>query len=151
MKQSKTSPQFTHNDVGIVVTVQGQFCAIVAGRERRAKTLEGIKKIISEAKPFESFDAIYLRGYHSREITQLRIVGTKPNGRRHARAAVEWLDSRGGTHATVIRDTPANRKKLIAAIAEYKKCNAEQEALNERENAIEESIAGEAVPAEVQA
>lgn len=149
MKQSKTAPSFTHNDVGIVVTVQGQFCAIVNGVERRAKTLEGIKKVIGAAKPFEPFDAIYIRGYHSREIASIRIVGTKPNGRRREGAAVYWLDSRGIVYDRVTRDTPANRKKLADAIEALRKINAEQEALNDRENAINDSIVDEAVPAEV--
>ena len=123
MSKTDTKPFVKHNGVQIFITDGGQFVAEINGERVTRPSVAAVKKLIEKKATFAPFPVIeethggrYGGTVTKATIKSYLIVGAKKNPRGSGWANNLWIDEKGGTHSTVIDDTPENRAKMQAHI-----------------------------------
>lgn len=133
-----TTTEWTHKGVKITIDQHGDFIGRHRDQTLRHPSLGAIKKRIDsiEASAIEPFDAIEWEGDRDGgKIVTVRVtsLGTSNEGRY---SKPVFLVDRGGRRSyrkaeerAVLRDTPENRKALLAYHAAYALANSEHDRL----------------------
>jgi hypothetical protein len=117
-----TTTRFAHGDVPIIVTKSGQFEASTPQGVVTRRTLSALRKALDEITPFKPFKALAYRwssqlGRH--DIIEVQITGTTGKGGKR-----QWVADNYSHHPYVYTNTPANKKRIRAWVAEKRRCDA---------------------------
>lgn len=135
--------KFEFRGVPIAVKDNGEFAAVIGGKELTAPSLAAIKKKLERTKPFEPFDGFLM--YHGGDMKQTRVIGVKKHRNYNS---YHWITQGGYTPSVVYMSTKENLAIAKQITKLHDERDAAEKKYNERIQDLEKKLVAVPLPGE---